>query len=79
MSHFLGFRVHVGEPENPTKLRGYTGSLFSKAGEDETRNNYTDHQIARWYGISFRLRWFVGLWVFGWTAYPSEVGPVPPY
>jgi hypothetical protein len=70
-------RLHRGEPENPTKLRGYTGTLMNKASKTEGRNNYTDHRIARWYGVSFKLKWFVGLWLLGETTYPTEQGPLP--
>lgn len=73
---FMGFRLHRGEPENPTKLRAYTGSLLMKTG-NEGRNNYTDHEIARWYGVSFNLKWFVGFWLFGKTSWTSENGPIP--
>lgn len=78
MSTFLGFRLHKGEPDIPTKLRAYTSSLLSKVGKDgDCRNNYTDHVIAKWYGVSFRLSWFFGIWVFGKTSYPTEIGPIP--
>lgn len=77
MSGFLGFRLHKGEPSRPTKLRAYTGSLLNKASKTEGLNNYADHQVARWYGVSFRLSWFLGIWCFGETSYPSEQGPLP--
>lgn len=81
MRTILGFRLHRGTPDLPTKLRAYTSSMLQKDGEDGVErigiNNYADHSIARWYGISFKLRWFLGLWVFGDTCYPSERGPIP--
>lgn len=78
LATFLGFRLHRGEPDLPTKLRAYTGSLLTKDGTSRiARNNYSDHQLARWYGVSFKLRWFAGLWVFGETSYPAENGPIP--
>lgn len=77
MKSFLGLRIHNGEPDNPTKVRAYTGTLLSKGSSTEGRNDYADHEIARWYGLSFKLKWFIGFWVFGKTAYPSENGPIP--
>lgn len=77
MKTFLGFRLHRGEPKNPTKLRAYTGSLMNKASTTEGRNNYTDHELARWYGVSFKLKWFAGFWLFGETSWPAENGPIP--
>ena len=78
MKSFLGLRLHRGEPHFPTKLRAYTGSLLSKKGDEgDGLNSYVDHRIARWYGLSFRLRWFSGIWLFGETAYPQERGPIP--
>ncbi len=77
MKTFLGMRIHRGEPENPTKLRSYTGTLMMKGSQTEGRNNYTDHRIARWYGVSFKLNWFIGFWIFGDTTWPSEDGPIP--
>lgn len=75
----FGFRLHKGEPENPTRVRAYTGSLLMKDLGPEGINNYTDHAIARWYGISFRLKWFLGLWLLGDTTYPRERGPIPSF
>lgn len=81
MRSVLGFRLHKGIPDLPTKLRAYTSSMLLKDdggdGERHGINNYTDHNIAKWYGISFKLRWFIGVWVFGDTSYPSEQGPIP--
>lgn len=77
MKSFLGFRLHKGAPDLPTKLKSYTSTMLTKASKTEGRNNYTDHQIATWYGISFKLKWFAGIWVFGQTTWPSEDGPVP--
>lgn len=74
---FLGLRIHRCEPDNPTKIRAYTGTLLTKDSVTEGRNNYADHEIAHWYGVSFKLKWFLGFWVFGETAYPSEQGPIP--
>jgi len=75
---FLGFRIHCGDPDNPTKLRSYTGSLLMKDNTvDNGLNNYTDHAIARWYGVSFKLNWFFGFWLFGTTSYAKERGPIP--
>ena len=77
MRTFLGLRLHRGEPVNPTKLRAYTGTLLSKVNKTEGLNDYVDHRIARWYGVSFRLKWFFGFWLLGETTYPRERGPVP--
>lgn len=78
---FMGFRLYCGEPSLPTKVRAYTGSLLRKdADADGVRmgiNNYTDHAVAKWYGISFGLHWFFGFWIFGETTWPSEEGPIP--
>lgn len=81
MTSFMGFQIHKGEPDLPTKLRAYKGSLLRKdadaSGVRMGRNNYTDHAIAKWYGVSFRLRWFVGLWLFAETTDAHEDGPIP--
>lgn len=79
MKPFLGFQIHHGEPELRTKLRSYKSSLLSvdRTPGSVHRNNYTDHALARWYGISFRLRWFAGIWIFGETTHPTEIGPLP--
>lgn len=74
---FLGFRLHRGEPDRPTKLRAYTGSMLLRDAGPDGLNNYADHAIARWYGVSFRLRWFMGFWLLGKTTYPTERGPIP--
>lgn len=76
---FMGLRFHRGEPEFPSKLRSYRNSLLTKSTVEprEGINNYTDHQIDRWYGVSFRLRWFAGIWIFGGTTDAHERGPVP--
>lgn len=77
MRTLLGMRFHNGEPENPTKLRAYTGTLMSKVSKTEGTNHYTDHRIARWYGISFKLKWFIGFCFLGETTYLTEQGPLP--
>lgn len=77
MKTFLGFRIHNGEPELPTKLRAYTGTLLYKESTTEGRNNFTDHEIEKWYGVSFKLKWFLGFWLFGETSWPAETGPIP--
>lgn len=77
MNSFLGLRIHKGPPDSPAKLRFYTSTLLSRDSTTEGRNSYTDHQIASWYGLSFKLKWFIGLWVFGKTSWPSEDGQVP--
>lgn len=78
MRTFLGLRIHRGTPENPTRLRAYTSSLLMKDyPREEGLNYYTDHTIARWYGLSFKLRWFAGIWLLGETSYPTERGPIP--
>ena len=77
MSGFLGFRFHKGEPARPTKVRAYTGSLLNSESRTEGLNNFADHEIARWYGVSFKLSWFLGFWRFGETSYPTEQGRLP--
>ena len=76
---FMGLRIHRGEPEFSSKLRSYRNGLLTKNDTEPRvgRNNYTDHQIDRWYGVSFRLRWFAGVWIFGATTDAHEDGPIP--
>lgn len=74
---FLGFKIHKGEPEFSFKLRSYRGTLLNKKSETEGRNRYEDHDIARWYGVSFGLRWFFGIWIFGDSYSSHEDGPIP--
>lgn len=69
-------RLHWGQPQNPTKLRAYTGALCAKEGDNHLLS-FTDHHIARWYGVSFGVRGFIGLQTFSETLYPREHGPIP--
>lgn len=73
--------MHWGEPEMPTKLRAYTSSLLKKDPTPESSgfglNNFTDHEIGNWYGFSYKLKFFLGVWVFSKTSYPTEEGPIP--
>lgn len=75
----FGVRIHWGEPHFRTKLRAYTGSLRGQKQSDDTAwsNCFTDHEIARWYGVSFRLAGFFGWQRFGETTWPRESGPLP--
>lgn len=74
----FGAVLHWGEPYNPTKIRAYTGATGRKdLDPNEWFLRFTDHQIVRWYGISFKLAGFFGWQRFGETTYPSERGPIP--
>lgn len=66
-------RLHWGEPNHPTSIVAYTGAILGKEpGHDDLR--FIKHRVARWYGLSFGLRGFLGIQVFGETSYPSRIG-----
>ena len=72
----FGACLHWGEPQFRTKVRAYTGSISSRV-PDQWSNCFTDHEIVRWYGVSFRLVGFFGWQRFGATSWPRESGPLP--
>lgn len=60
---------HWGEPKNTAALRSTRDTqMLRKDGTPITDNSFVSHSIARWYGISFRRRWFIGFWLFGETS-----------
>lgn len=69
-------RLHWGAPNNPTKLRAWTGSIVPKRGVVYD-NRFTDHELDRWYGVSFGNSCFVGIMIFAETEWKSEGGPLP--
>ena len=76
MITLFGFQLHWGEPRHPTKIRAYTGAMSTREpGLWSLR--FTDHEIVRWYGVSFKLAGFFGWQRFGETNYPSENGSLP--
>lgn len=73
----FGIRLHWGEPQFRTKIRAYTGACRSTASDGPWSIQFTDHDIAKWYGVSFRLAGFFGWQRFGETTHPRETGPLP--
>lgn len=77
-ARFLGLSIHFGSPALPTKLRRYRGTILSKSGLISGNcHSYADHQLRKWYGISFGLSWAFGVCVFGESSEVREFGARP--
>jgi hypothetical protein len=76
---FFGLLLHWGEPQHLTKIRSFTGAIAPKNRADKRcwDLRFTDHHIVRWYGFSFRQRFFFGWHSFGATTNEYEIGPIP--
>ena len=63
----FNFKIHWGDPKHPTEIRLWTGALgFRLHGVQQPYEHcFTTHEIARWYGISYRRAWFCGFSRFG--------------
>lgn len=57
----FGLLLHWGSPKHPTEIRAHTG-LRLKSGPQS--DQFTTHQVGRWYGISYQHNWFCGFCLF---------------
>lgn len=80
----FGLRAHYGEPDSARAEMQFTRSWLKlpMKASPETRVWHpvgVYHQIAGMFGLSYRRRWFCGVFVFGKSSdHATEPLPTPP-
>lgn len=70
----FGLRLHWGDPNLPTQIRAYSGSLLNKERERST-DSLVLHPVVQWWGVSHQSNWWFGFMRFSKridTSTPSQ-------
>lgn len=64
----MGFKLHWGSPKFPTKVEAHSGTTYMgrKDGTFERVGvrHLIQHPVGRWYGLSYKSDWFLGIMLF---------------